>query len=113
MMQIEFARGDSYQLGFVATRNGEPVTDEFDHVYFTVKKCYADHDFLFQKTVANGGIVYDGEGHYTLNIAPEDTNGMEFGDYDFDIEVRNNDGYKRTFSGKLTLSKETTHWYNE
>ena len=38
-MQIEFARGDTYQLGFVATCNGEPVTDEFDHVYFTVKKC--------------------------------------------------------------------------
>ncbi len=113
MMQIEFARGDSYQRGFIVKRGGPPVAEAFDHVYFTVKKFYADHDYIFQKNYDNGGITYDGGGHYTIIIEPEDTNELAFGEYDFDIELKNDDGYKRTFSGKLKLAKETTHYYNE
>ena len=99
MMQIEFARGDSYQRGFIVKRNDQTVAQVFDHVYFTVKKFYADHDYLFQKTLDNEGIVYDGNGHYTLTIDPEDTDGLAFGEYDFDIELKDDNGYKRTFSG--------------
>ena len=112
MIQIEFARGDSYQKGLLLKRNGEPVTDTFEDIYFTVKKNYNEHDYIFQKRLSTGGIVYDGEGHYTMNIEPEDTNGLSFGDYDCDFEFRT-EGYKRTFYGKLKLTKEVTHFYNE
>lgn len=112
-MLIKFARGDSHQAGFVMKRNGSIVDDPFDEIYFTVKRNYSDRDFLFQKTLSNGGIVYGGDGRYTIFIQPEDTNGLEFGDFDFDIEVKNNDGYKRTFYGELKLTKEVTHYYNE
>lgn len=112
MIKIEFARGDSYQKGFILKRSGQPVTEVFDDIYFTVKKFCTDHDYLFQKRMSTGGIVDDGDGHYTLFIEPEDTNELSFGDYDCDIEVKRT-GYKRTFQGKLTLTKETTHIYNE
>lgn len=111
-MIIEFARGDSYQRGFILKRNSQPVVEDFDDVYFTVKKRHTDRDFVLQKRMTTGGIVNDGNGHYTLFIQPEDTNGLSFGDYDFDIEVKDGD-YKRTFYGVLKLTKEVTHQYNE
>lgn len=111
-IQIEFARGDSYQKGLLLKRGGEPVTDTFEDVYFTVKKSYSEHEFILQKRMSTGGIVYDGNGHYTMFIEPDDTNGLSFGDYDCDFEFRAS-GYKRTFYGKLKLTKEVTHYYNE
>ena len=114
-MKLEFARGDSYDKGiiFKDKDSGRVISTEFDEVYFTVKKSAGEHDYLFQKKKSEGGIVYDGEGHYTLHIDPEDTNQLMFGDYDCDIEVKNNDGYKKTFYGTLKLTKEVTHQYNE
>ena len=114
-MQIEFARGDSYERGFVLKdkSTGRVITDTFDEVYMTVKKMWTDHEFCFQKRMTTGGIVYDGEGHYSLYIEPEDTNMLEFGEYDFDFEFKRDSGYKRTFYGKLRLLKEVTHQNNE
>ena len=113
-MEIVFARGDSYQRGFLLKnkKTGQPITETYDNVYFTAKKLYTDKDFRFQKRMSDGGIVSDGDGHYTLFIYPEDTDGLPFGDYDFDIEFVK-DRYKKTFSGTLTLAKETTHADNE
>ena len=110
--QIEFARGDSFQKGVVLKIGSEPVTDTFEDVYFTVKKYHTDHDFVLQKRMTTGAITYDGDGHYTLYIDPEDTNELAFGDYDCDFEFRR-EGYKRTFYGKFKLAKEVTHVYNE
>lgn len=114
-MQIEFARGDSYERGFVLKdkSTGHVITDTFDEIYFTVKKVWTDSEYCFQKRLTTGGIVADGNGHYSLYIQPEDTNQMGFGEYDFDFEFKKNSGYKRTFYGKLKLSKEVTHQNNE
>ena len=113
-LAIEFARGDTYERGFIlkSKQTGQPITEIFDDVYFTVKKKHTDHDFVLQKRMSEGGIVYDGEGHYTLYIEPEDTDNLLFEEYDCDIEVKNA-GHKRTFYGKLKLTKEVTHEYNE
>lgn len=109
---IEFPRGDSYQKGILLKRDGLPVSETFDDVYFTVKKNHTDYDFVLQKRMSTGGIIYDGDGHYTIFIDPEDTNELPFGDYECDIEVRRS-GYKRTFFGKFKMAKEVTHYYNE
>lgn len=113
-MNIEFARGDSYERGFVLKdkTSGKPIIEDYDDIYFTVKKSHLDKDFVLQKRMTTGGIVSDGGGHYTLFILPEDTNGLSFGDYDCDIEVRKGT-YKRTFFGGLKLTKEVTHQNNE
>lgn len=114
-MKLEFARGDSYEKGiiFKDKESEETITEEFDEVFFTVKKSANEHDYLFQKKKSTGGITYDGEGHYTIHIVPNDTNDLRFADYDCDIEVKNNSGYKKTFYGTLKLTKEVTHQYNE
>lgn len=111
-MVIEFARGDTYQKGFVLKQNGETVTDSFTEIYFTVKENYQDSDAVFQKKMTESGIVDDGDGHYTLYIFPTDTNGLAFGEYDCDFEFVG-EGYKKTFYGKLHLMPEVTHVSNE
>lgn len=115
MLLIEFARGDSYDRGFVLRdkQTKEVITDEFDEVYFTVKKTWTDEEFKLQKRKSTGGITYEGEGRYTLHILPEDTDEMQFGEYDCDIEVKNDNGFKRTFYGRMKLTKEVTHEINE
>lgn len=111
---MEFARGDSYTRGFIlrdaATK--DPILTNWDDVYFTVKKYASDREFKFQKRMTSGGIRSDGDGHFTLMILPEDTNGLPFGDYDFDIEFKYLN-YKKTFYGQLRLAKEVTHVNNE
>ena len=111
-MVIEFARGDTYQKGFCLQQNGEIVTTSFDEIYFTVKQNYEEQDYLFQKKMTAGGIADDGNGHYTLYVEPSDTNGLSFGEYDFDFEFVA-EGYKKTFAGVLKLTKEVTHQANE
>lgn len=112
-MVIEFARGDSFEKGFILKDGSTPCTEVFDEVYFTVKKSHEDKDFLFQKRLSTGGIVKDEQaGHYTLFIEPEDTNPLDFGEYDCDIEFKKT-GYKKTFYGRMKLAKEVTHYYNE
>lgn len=111
-MKIEFARGDTYQKGFLLKRNGATVTDQFTNIYFTVKSNFEEADYVFQKKMSTDGIVDDGNGHYTLYVEPSDTNGLAFGEYDFDLEFVA-DGYKKTFYGKLILTPEVTHAGNE
>lgn len=110
--KIEFPRGDSMEKAVQLTRGGEPAPDVFNDVFFTVKKNAGDYDVIFQKKMSTGGIVNDSEGHYVLYIAPEDTNELDFSEYDCDFEFVKT-GYKRTFCGKLKLLKEVTHYYNE
>lgn len=111
-MVIEFPRGDTYQKGFVLKQNGETVTDSFSEIYFTVKENYQETEYVFQKKMSSSGITDDGDGHYTLNIYPSDTNGLAFGEYDCDFEFVGT-GYKKTFAGVLKLTKEVTHYANE
>lgn len=113
-MRIEFARGDSYARGIsVKDRNtGETITEPFTEIYFTVKKQWSNEDYVLQKRLSTGGIVNDSEGHYVLNIAPEDTEQMGFGEYDFDFEfVR--PGFRKTVCGTMKLTREVTHKNNE
>ena len=114
-MDISFARGDSYNQGFLLTARstGEPITETFDEIYFTVKKRYTDKNVVLQKTMTGGGIVSDGDGHYTLTLLPSDTETLQFGEYDFDIELDKGGNFVKTFSGKFNLLQETTHVGNK
>lgn len=115
-MNLVFARGDSYEKGFVLQdqKLGGRVITEFDEVYFTVKESPYDKMPVLQKKMSDGGIINDGDGHYTLHILPDDTNHMSFRDYDFDLEfVKGDNEYKKSFVGRLTLTKEITHKSDE
>lgn len=114
-MYISFARGDSYEKGFVLRdkRTKDFIITDFDEVYFTVKKRYTDKEPVLQKRMSENGIVNDGLGHYTVFIKPEDTEGLPFGEYDFDISLKKDENFVRTFVGTLELTKEVTHKSNE
>lgn len=115
-MKIEFIRGDSYEKGFILRDKltGDPITETFDEVYFTVKLHAVDKNPVLQKKMTTNGVLSDGDGHYTIYFYPNDTNGLNFGTYDCDIEfVKGDNDYKKTFTGTLTLLKEVTHKINE
>ena len=114
--RIAYARGDSFEKDFLLKNktSGELVTDEFTEVYFSVKKYSSDQEYLFQKRLTTGGIYTNWDGRFTVYIDPEDTDNLPFGEYDCDIEfVDETENYKRTFYGKLELTKEVTYASNE
>ena len=113
-MEIRMARGDLETRSFTLKNKDKTVwSTEPDEIYFTVKKTAEDHDFLFQKRVSDGTIVKLETGKYQFTIEPEDTDNFEYGTYEFDIEVVKNNSVKKTFCGKLVVTKEVTHHYNE
>lgn len=112
-MKIEMARGDLFVLPFALFIDNVQSDMELDNIYFTVKKRYTDKKALIQKKLSDNTITSDGQGSYVITIDPEDTEDMEFGSYEFDIEVVKLPSIKKTFIGTLELTKEVTHHYNE
>jgi len=112
-MKISFPRGDLFCFPFGVYIDGAATATAMDKVWFTVKKHFRDKEIIFQKTLAGGGITGDGNGAYTIRIEPEDTDGMEFGLYDFDIQVEKDTTIKQTFMGQMELTPEVTHAADE
>lgn len=112
-MKITMARGDVYSFSFAVYIDDEPTAETMDNIYFTVKKHYYDKDPVFQKRLSDGSIHDEGDGEYSVMIDPEDTDELELGAYDFDIEIVKLPEIKRTFTGTLELTKEVTHRRNE
>lgn len=109
-MEINMPRGDLRPVQFTVT-DGE-TAPELTEIYATFKKSFRHPNFLFQKRLSDGTIEALGEGSYQFTIEPEDTDGLTYGTYPFDIEVLG-DGIKQTFTGTLTLTNEATHAGNE
>lgn len=114
MLEIIFPRGDRVSKKIAIREKSGDITEiEFDDIYFTVKRKYLNQDYTFQKRLSTGAITKDSEGYYHLTLLPEDTDGLPFGDYDFDIELVKNGAIKQTTVGILTLTKEVTYATNE
>lgn len=113
-MKITFPRGDMYAFPFSIEVDGEKMTDALDDVWFTVKKKYTDPEALISKRLSVGTITGDGNGNYVVTIQPEDTEGLCFGSYVFDIQVQKlAAGLKRTITGTMELTPEVTWKGNE
>lgn len=114
MMEITMARGDLETRTFrVNGPDRSPFLNAFDNIYMTVKKFAEDKKYIFQKRLSDGGIMQVDDGVYQFTIMPDDTDGLAFGDYDFDIELVINGELKKTYLGVLHLTKEVTHHSNE
>lgn len=115
MLKIVLPRGDRTSKKIAIREKGsQELTDiEFDDIYFTVKRVYLAEEYRFQKRYSTGQIIKGEDGYYRFTILPEDTNGLPFGNYDFDIEVVKNGAIKHTTVGVLTLTKEVTFASNE
>lgn len=114
MRKIEMPRGDVYAFPFsFYDAGGEKITAEMDNIWFTVKKKYTDTEYIIQKTLRGGTISSDGKGNYAVMIRPEDTEGLSFGTYVYDIQVQRLPGLKHTETGLLELRYEVTYRENE
>ena len=111
MLQISLPRGDIRNIRFNVT-SGETAYTDFTEVYFTVKTATNKRNLLFQKKLSDGSIVLDGE-CFSTRIESEDTEGLEYGKYVFDIEVVKGDVIKQTTLGELTITPEVTFNENE
>lgn len=108
---IVMHRGDLETIAFdVVDSEGNPV-EGIDEIYWTVKRGENVREYLTQKRLSTGGIIQTETG-YQFDIEPQDTDGLGFGSYPFDIEIVGV-GLKKTFVGKLVLLPEVTHAANE
>lgn len=102
-------RGDIKLVRFLVNdRDGTRAGIEFTEIYFTVKKTTSDRRVQFQKRLSTGGIVKLGRGDYQVKIEPEDTSGMMYGRYKFDVQLQYEDQLKETFVGEFVLTDEVT-----
>ena len=103
---ILITRGDTCPFSFTRVdKTGEIIQEMATKIYFTVKKDYNSEKVVLQKTI--GDMSFD-NGTYHFTIEPEDTNGLEYGLYVYDLEVIT-DEYKQTISkGPIRITEEVT-----
>nr|DAL30397.1 MAG TPA_asm: hypothetical protein [Caudoviricetes sp.] len=85
---ISIIRGDSGAFTIsIADTNGSPVAlTDGDVLTFTLRRTPRSPTIVLQKVIVNG----------ELDIKPADTEGLAFGAYVYDIELRRADGYTDT-----------------
>ena len=109
---IEFVRGDTKILPIDAFDiEGDPYTPrDGDTVTMTVRKYHHKGVIAFQKVTGDGDVVAV-EGGWQITLRPDDTAGLEYIPYVYDVEVLLADGYKETGiqHSTLTLIKEVTY----
>lgn len=99
---ISMTRGDSESITVTCS---EPFAAG-DTVYMTVRED-AESDIQFQKIVTEFGE----KGEAVIPIEHADTEGMDFGDYVYDIQLTRADGRVRTLikPSRFTLTEEITY----
>lgn len=116
-MKIEIIRGDTLKLKFIRKdSNGESITRQPEALYFSVKYNSNDEEIIIQKTLED--MEFNSEtGEYIFYIEPTDTNELNYGDYEYDLEVKdtiNEINYVKTIAkGILKIKEEITFASNE
>ena len=104
---IAMTRGDSESL---TVKKKNDVWAEGEVITMTVRTD-AEGDIVFQKAVSE----FDGDGAAVIAIEPEDTEGLDFGNYVYDIQLSVGERVKTLIPpkpGKLpkfTLTEEATY----
>lgn len=111
-MNIQIIRGDTAKYKFQRVNSEGVITTRPSSLYFTVKETANMESVVFQKTIDDMTQDEDGTWHFT--IEPEDTNGKQYGDYVFDIEVIEAESVKTTVAyGVFKIKPEVTWVQNE
>lgn len=104
---IYLTRGDTAMftitIYYPGSSNQEYTVQDGDVVYFTVRseaKKNNASDFLIQKRMVEGGIT----------IEPEDTEGLEYGEYLYDVEITTAGGVVNTIitASPFIIEEEVT-----
>ena len=100
---ISLIRGDSGAFTIsIADTNGSPVAlTDGDVLTFTLRRAARNPAIVLQKIIADG----------ELDIKPADTEGLTFGAYVYDIELKRADGYVDTVipPHEFLLMEEVTY----
>ena len=108
-MNIELIRGDTLDLKFQRKLiNNEVITSVPDEMYFTVKNNYNEEDYLIQKRLGESITYNEEDNYYYFTIEPEDTDGLEYSSYVYDIEIVKDGKVKTILKGKLKIKQEVT-----
>ena len=104
---MELIRGDTGKYRFQRKDvNGDVITEKADEVYFTVKTNGYSDNVLIQKTIDD--MEFDEEYYYHFTIEPYNTDELEFGTYQYDIEVIQDDLKTTIARGELVIEEEIT-----
>lgn len=80
-------------------------------IYFTIKRNFTEEEVLVQRRIES--MTQTADGYWHFQIAPEDTEGLNYGQYCWDLEVIQ-EGFKTTIArGYLQLTNEATFASNE
>lgn len=115
-MDFEFTRGDTQILKFkiVDAENNKCKASNTDKLYFTVKKNSTSKKIIFQKTLENGIKYNENDGYYYITINSEDTAGLSYSTYGFDIQIKTEKGIVKTLLiGSMTITEEYTYKEDE
>ena len=112
MYNLSIIRGDTIPLKFQRKDNeGNVIMIEADKAYFTVKKNVSQTNVLIQKTLDD--MTLDEEGVYHFTILPEDTDGLDYGTYVYDLEIIQNEIVTTISRGEFIIESEVTFAENE
>lgn len=111
-VDFEFPRGDTLAITFNVTDTNKENLTEFDEIYFTMKKSYTTQEFILQKRLTRGDIVFE-EGQFNMMLSHKDTAGLAYGKYVYDIQVVSGEYYKTVCIGAIQLTNEATFLANE
>lgn len=105
---ISMVRGDTLSFGFQITGLGGERPDE---IYFSCKEQLEDETYIFSISTADGisERSYDVETDtltYGVRVAPELTEGVEYGKYFYDLQLEINDDVLTLMKGKLSIEWE-------
>lgn len=100
-------RGDLRKVKFQITDASGEVYTSATEIYFSVKQSTKSKQLLFQKKLSDGSIAIGQDNYYHFIIEPEDTNGFQYNEYAFDIEVVGPE-LKQTTVGQLVITDEVT-----
>lgn len=100
---ISMIRGDSaaFSIGVSDTAGNDVALTDGDVLTFTLRRTPRSPTIVLQKTITDG----------TLTINPSDTEGLTFGAYIYDIELKRADGYVDTIipPHEFLLLEEVTY----
>lgn len=107
-MDISFTRGDTQFLQFqIKDVNGDLIelTDE-DVIYFTVKQNSNSKKIIIQKRYPDD-INYS-DGYFNFVIESQDTSNLQYGQYQYDIELKSGEYVKTLGIGTIEITEEIT-----
>ena len=109
---IELVRGDTLKLSFIRKdSNGEVIKRVPSAIYFTVKEGSSSDNVIIQKTIEDMSMNNE-TGKWTFYIDPSDTNDLYYGNYKYDIEVKDvldEQEYTKTIAmGDFKIKEEIT-----